>query len=65
MPRTTGCRLNSTEHLQAAARTELSKRGFGAEDDSLIDPFALLTTEQIQELLADFETKDEKPKGHA
>ena len=56
-------------HLQAAARLELSQRGRqageGAGLSEDIDPFAVLTREQIEKLLADFETKDQRPEGGA
>jgi hypothetical protein len=51
------------QQLQEAARAELSARRLGAEGDSPIDPFAVLTREQIEKLLADFKTKDDKSKG--
>ena len=54
--------------LQDAARIELSRRGLERDAVSFpehIDPFAVLTREQIEQLLADFETKDETSKGGA
>ena len=54
--------------LQDAARLALSRRGLERDAVSFpehIDPFAVLTRAEIEQLLADFDTKDETSKGGA
>jgi hypothetical protein len=64
----TPLRPEQYKQLQEAARVELATRGHGVADESLrasIDPFDVLTREQIEQLLAEFETKDQTSKRGA